>query len=35
MCTLALLLWERQADASDEEPEPRPVFRRRSSSLSG
>jgi len=34
MCTLALLLWERQSDASDEEPEPQPVFRRRSSSLS-
>ena len=36
MCTLALLLWERQADESDEEPEPRPVLpvlRRRSSSL--
>ena len=34
MCTLALLLWERQADPSDEAPEPQPVFRRRSSSLS-
>ncbi len=34
MCTLALLLWERQADPSDQVPEPRPVFRRRSSSLS-
>jgi len=34
MCTLALLLWERQSDASDEEPESQPVFRRRSSSLS-
>lgn len=33
MCTLALLLWERQPDASDVDPEPRPVFRRRSSSL--
>jgi len=34
MCTLALLLWERQADPSDEAPAPQPVFRRRSSSLS-
>ncbi len=34
MCTLALLLWERQADPSDDAPEPRPVFRRRSSTLS-
>jgi lycopene cyclase domain-containing protein len=33
MCTLALLLWERQPDPSDREPEPQPVFRRRSSSL--
>jgi lycopene cyclase domain-containing protein len=33
MCTLALLLWERQSDPSDEEPEPRPLFRRGSSSL--
>ena len=33
MCTLALLLWERQSDQSDQAPEPQPVFRRRSSSL--
>lgn len=33
MCTLALLLWERQSDATDEAPEPQPVFRVRSSSL--
>jgi lycopene cyclase domain-containing protein len=35
MCTLALLLWEWQSDPSDQAPEPQPVFRRRSSSLSG
>lgn len=34
MCTLALLLWEAQADESDEAPEPRPVVGRRSSTLS-
>ncbi len=33
MCTLALLLWECQSDVTDETPEPRPVFARRSSSL--
>ena len=36
MCTLALLLWERQSDASDQQPEPEPVFdllRQGSSSL--
>ena len=33
MCTLALLLWERGSDPSDQEPEPQPVFRRKSSSL--
>ena len=33
MCTLAMLLWERQSDLSDEEPAPEPVFRRRRSSL--
>ncbi len=33
MCTLALLLWERQSDPSDQAPEPHPVFGRRSSSL--
>lgn len=33
MCTLALLLWERSSDPSDQEPEPQPVFRRKSSSL--
>ena len=35
MCTLALLLWERQSDSSDQAPEPQPLFGRRSSSLSG
>ena len=34
MCTMALLLWERQSDPSDQAPEPQPVFRRRSSTLS-
>ncbi len=36
MCTLALLLWERQSDPSDRSPEPEPVLdllRQRSSSL--
>jgi lycopene cyclase domain-containing protein len=36
MCTLALLLWERQSDPSDQRPEPQPVFdllRQGSSSL--
>jgi len=33
MCTLALLLWERQSDPSDAAPEPQTLFRRRSSSL--
>jgi hypothetical protein len=37
MCTLAMVLWERQSDPSDQEPEPQPVFdvlRLRRSSLS-
>jgi len=34
MCTLSLLLWEWQSEPSDQTPEPQPVFRRRSSSLS-
>lgn len=33
MCTLAMLLWDRRSDPSDQAPEPQPVFRRKSSSL--